>query len=406
MRGDAVLFAERAWYDSLLYVDGRPSSVETRTVGGAARRRPAAGGLTLTSASSSLLPPGAVPADEAPELGSFRLRWDRIAALLTDAARGRGPGVRRVRVVVRRQTRLVRITGLRQWGETHRRVRATVIVDAGSAGASSFTSVGARDTDELDEENLIAGARAAADRALWHRDGRPAPDRPLPLVLTGVAAGVFIHEAVGHALEADNADDPPGAALRAGGRVTRAPLTVIDDPSAGWSWATQERDDEGIPGEPTTLVEDGVVSGLLHTTATAVAAAARPRGNGRCEEYGSVPLARMTTTAARPTGHSTPDLLAGLPEAIICSGLAGGQADVATGRLSFTATLAAYVRGGTRVHPLRPVQIGGSAGELLGRLLAVGDDLTWSPAVCVKRGQLTRVTMGSPTLLLAPEVAR
>ncbi|MEV6850389.1 TldD/PmbA family protein [Actinoplanes sp. NPDC051411] len=406
MSRDHLVFAEQAWYDSLTYVDGAPAGVETRTVAGAARRRSDAGGPTVTSASASLLPPGTVPAGTEPSLADLRRHWDRIAVVLDDAARGRGGGVRSVRLVVRRQTRLVRIGGQLCWHDTQRRIRATVIVDPGPGGAGAYTSIAARGPDELDEAELVTGAESAAERARWHAGGRPAPDRPLPIVLTGAAAGVFIHEALGHALEADNAAGAGAAGLRPGDRVTLAALTVLDDPAAAASWASQPRDDEGVPGERTMLVEDGVVRGCLHTTATAAAAGELPRGNGRCDEYGSVPLARMTTTYARPTGRSTAEMLAALPEAIICSGLSGGQADVASGRLGFTATQVAYARNGTPLHPLRPLQIGGRARDLLGRLEAVGDDLFCAPAVCVKRGQLARVTMGAPTLVLAPERAR
>jgi TldD protein len=258
---------------------------------------------------------------------------------------------------------------------------------------------------EPDRTRLLSAITRTAARAAWHLHPGPLPDGPVPIVLGGTASGYFLHEALGHGLEADNVlgrADTLDSLL--GHRIGPEDLTVIDDPSATSSWAGQHHDDEGVTSEPTTLVRAGEVTGLLHTRATAAALGDQPRGNGRCADFGSIPLARMTTTYALGGQHSTGELLAGMPSALVCTSLTGGRADPGTGKLTFTAGLVAYARDGVALGPIAPVQFSGTPADLLAGITAIGDDLTMTPATCVKHGQPARVSMGAPTLVLGRRV--
>lgn len=100
----------------------------------------------------------------------------------------------------------------------------------------------------------------------------------LPVVLRGEAACAFIHEAVGHPLEADvllehGLSPPRGAGCEE--------LTVVDDPTLPGGYGSYSFDDEGVEARRKALVDRGRPVGLLHTRWTAAVTNQEPTGNGR-----------------------------------------------------------------------------------------------------------------------------
>ncbi|MFN4197174.1 MAG: TldD/PmbA family protein, partial [Caldimicrobium sp.] len=84
---------------------------------------------------------------------------------------------------------------------------------------------------ELDPELYFLGKKAS-NLALLMLSARKAKAGVMPVVLAGEAGGTMIHEAVGHGLEADDAEE--GLSVYAGkiGEKVASPLiTVIDDPT-------------------------------------------------------------------------------------------------------------------------------------------------------------------------------
>lgn len=336
-------------------------------------------------------------------LDRFVARWQ---ALVEQVVTGLGaePHLHRLDLTVRRlrQNVVMAADGHPVRTEERHRLRVTCTARAadGVLRAHStravFSAVGEPCVDDVRSASLEA-ARAAA----WHLSPRALPTRPVPLVLASMAAGVLLHESIGHGLEADNVLDRDGTlgSVRRQ-RVAVPDLTIIDDPAYPGMWSTSRYDDEGVCTQPTVLVDRGVLSGLLHTRSTASRLAGTARGNGRRCDYRHPALARMTTTYARPSSVSTADLFRGLERAVVCRVLDGGQVDTATGRLTFTLREAELVERGEPVSPVAPFPYACTAMEALSRIRAVGDDLSLSPGICVKRGQALRVTVGAPTLVL------
>src|SRR5690606_24112111 len=69
-------------------------------------------------------------------------------------------------------------------------------------------------------------AREAVDRALHRAGARPVPEGTMPVVVAGGWGGVWLHEAVGHLLEADVA---AARGVRAGTHLTGPAVTLVDD---------------------------------------------------------------------------------------------------------------------------------------------------------------------------------
>src|SRR5690606_7933891 len=119
----------------------------------------------------------------------------------------------------------------------------------------------------------------------------------LPVVLAAGASGVLLHEAVGHAFEADFVADgtsPWGGML--GQRIAAPFVTVVDQGSLPHERGALGRDDEGTECARTALVEDGVLRTYLHDAQSAARQAAAPTGSARRESWRHPPMPRMTCT--------------------------------------------------------------------------------------------------------------
>ncbi|MBU4454531.1 MAG: TldD/PmbA family protein, partial [Euryarchaeota archaeon] len=115
-----------------------------------------------------------------------------------------------------------------------------------------------------------------------------------PLILDPELAGVFIHEAVGHAVEADHVIE--GNSILEGkiGEQIAAPcITVYDDPSLH-EFGYYPYDDEGAQSKKTVLIQDGVLKSFLHSRESAGKLGGTSR-NARAQGY-SRPVIRMSNT--------------------------------------------------------------------------------------------------------------
>ncbi|MDD3050020.1 MAG: TldD/PmbA family protein [Candidatus Cloacimonetes bacterium] len=117
------------------------------------------------------------------------------------------------------------------------------------------------------------------------------------LILSPMVAGVFAHESFGHKSEADFmiGDETMKREWAIGKKVGTDILSIVDDGNEIGSGYVPF-DDEGNPAKKTYLIQNGVLSGRLHSVATAVALDEEPTGNARAINFEYEPIVRMTTT--------------------------------------------------------------------------------------------------------------
>lgn len=129
------------------------------------------------------------------------------------------------------------------------------------------------------------------------RDAEPVVPGEYQVLLSPEATGVFTHESFGHKSESDFmvGDETMKAEWALGKRIGRDLLTIIDDSSETGSGYTPF-DDEGTRGRKTEIISAGILTGRLHSTATAVALGEEPTGNARAVSFEFEPIVRMTTT--------------------------------------------------------------------------------------------------------------
>lgn len=244
-------------------------------------------------------------------------------------------------------------------------------------------------------------ARDAVRIALVNLDAVDAPAGAMPVVLGPGWPGVLLHEAVGHGLEGDfNRKGTSAFAGRMGEVVASKLCTVIDDATLADRRGSLSVDDEGTPGERTTLIENGVLVGYMQDNHNARLMGTRSTGNGRRQSYAYLPMPRMTNTFLCPGGSEPEEIIASVDKGVYAASFGGGQVDITSGKFVFSATEAYLIEGGKVGPAIRGATLIGNGPEVMQRVSMVGNDfqLDAGVGICGKDGQTVPVGVGQPTL--------
>jgi TldD protein len=244
-------------------------------------------------------------------------------------------------------------------------------------------------------------AAEAARIALVNLDARPAPAGQLPVVLAAGDAGIWLHEAVGHGLEADFLRKGTSSyAGRTGEQVASPLVTLVDDATVPHGRGSLAVDDEGVVPRRHLLIEDGVLRGALHDRISARAAGIDPPGSGRRQSFRDAPLPRMTNTWLAAGADDPADIVRSVRHGVYAVKFSGGQVNIAAGDFVFAVTEGYLIEDGRLTAPLRGVHLIGNGPAALTSVSMVGHDLQMSEGTwtCTKDGQNVPVGVGMPTV--------
>jgi len=221
------------------------------------------------------------------------------------------------------------------------------------------------------------------------------------VILDPQLAGVFAHEAFGHLSEADFVYENPRARemMKIGRRFGPEILNIIDDGTLKGENGFTAYDDEGVRGEKTYLIKDGILVGRLHSRETAGRMEEKPTGNARAINTFYRPIVRMTNTYIDNGESDFEEMLAGIKEGIYACGLLGGNTGLE--RFTFSSAYAYKIENGKITSPLRDVILSGNVFETLNNIYMIGNDLSLYGGLggCGKGGQMPLpVSDGSPRI--------
>lgn len=251
----------------------------------------------------------------------------------------------------------------------------------------------------FDREDPIALAREVGETAVALLDADAPKGGTYPVLLDQELAGVFVHEAVGHATEGDIILEGDSCLEgKLGQRIGSELVTVKDDPSLMLN-GYYPFDDEGSLAQETVLVEKGILKSYLNTRETAARLGGVPR-NARAEGMDR-PVVRMSNTYIANGDWKLDEILSELRDGVYLAGSRGGQVSTGEGVFQFNAKRGYLVEKGEKTRLLRDVSLSGKILETLLHVKAVGSDLKFNSGRCGKAGQLVPVSDGSPHLLVA-----
>jgi TldD protein len=251
----------------------------------------------------------------------------------------------------------------------------------------------------FDREDPLALARVVGETAVALLDASMPKGGTYPVILDQELAGVFVHEAVGHATEGDiilEGDSCLEGML--GQKIGSEMVTVKDDPSLMQN-GYYSFDDEGSLAQETVLVENGILKSYLNSRETAARLGGVPR-NARAEGLDR-PVVRMSNTYIANGNWKLEEILAEMGDGVYLAGSRGGQVSTGEGVFQFNAKRGYLVEKGEKTRLLRDVSLSGKILKTLLHVRAVGNDLKFNSGRCGKAGQLVPVSDGSPHLLVA-----
>ncbi len=283
------------------------------------------------------------------------------------------------------------------------RCNVHVIVEDGDQREQGSSGGGARQAFQffLDEGRALGYAREAVRQALINLEATAAPAGSMPVVLGPGWPGILLHEAIGHGLEGDfNRKGTSAFSGRIGERVATAGCTVVDDATLPGRRGSLSMDDEGIPGQYTVLIENGILKGYIQDRLNARLMGGSSTGNGRRESYAHLPLPRMTNTYMLPGSRDPGEIIASVDKGLYAVNFGGGQVDITSGKFVFSASEAYLIENGKLTHPVKGATLIGNGPDVLTRVSMVGNDLELDAGVgtCGKEGQSVPVGVGQPTL--------
>lgn len=280
-------------------------------------------------------------------------------------------------------------------------VGVSVIFTSNGQSVSGNVSRSFRMGAELIDDDLIL---EIADDLFRDLDARFEAKRPkggqMSVVMGAGASGILLHEAIGHAFEADFIRK--GTSIftdRMGKKICSEKINVVDDATLAWNRGAGNFDDEGVAGEKTYMVTGGVLSSFLHDRISAAHFGITPTGNGRRESFRSNPLPRMRATYMEGADCEAFDIVASVQKGIYVDEFANGQVKIGEGDFTFYVRSGYLIENGRLTMPVKDINIIGNGPQALSDISMVGNDLkidngTWT---CGKE-QSVPVSVGIPTV--------
>jgi len=337
---------------------------------------------------------------------------DKKIALVQEAyasAQAHDPAVVRVRVALGDGVQYVCVVNAEgHWARDVRplvKMSCSVIAERNGRKESGYHGGGGRVGLEYFEEDLAPRAigREAAAEAVRLLDAREAPAGEMPVVLAPGHAGVLIHEAVGHLLEADFHRRRTSVFWnKMGAKVGADSVTIIDDPTIPRFRGSYNIDDEGTVPRPTLLVENGRAVGRLQDILSARVFKSAPTGHGRREDYSFWPIPRMSNIYIAAGRQSPEEIIGSVGKGLYAEQFQGGQVED-SGKFTFSVSSGYLIEGGRLTAPVKQATLIGTNIDILNKIAMVGNDLRFGlqTGTCSKDGQDVPVTDGCPTLKIS-----
>ncbi|HEY9723473.1 MAG TPA: TldD/PmbA family protein [Oscillatoriaceae cyanobacterium] len=250
--------------------------------------------------------------------------------------------------------------------------------------------------EKLDVE---AVARSAAHTAVTMLHADYAPSGKMPVVLENAFGGVIFHEACGHLLETTSV--AKGASVFAdkmGQQIAHPCVTAWDDGTLHGEWGSLGIDDEGEPTQRTVLIENGILKSFMVDKVGARKTGHAITGSGRRQNYRFAPTSRMRNTCIAPGNSSVEEMIGSIAYGLYAKQMGGGSVSPGTGDFNFAVREGYMIRDGKIAEPVRGATLIGNAGDILQKIVMVGDNFAMAAGRCGSVSGTIPTNVGQPAL--------
>ena len=260
------------------------------------------------------------------------------------------------------------------------------IVD-GTKGFEMFKSL---DIDEL--------GRLCGKEAVGMLSAKKCPSGEQICITDPSVSGLLAHEVMGHASEADEVIKKRSFLSDVVGKKVASDLiTMVDDGTVEGAYGSIPFDDEGTPSSRTTIIENGVYKGYLHSLETAAEMRTSPTGNGRAQDSFRRIFVRMTNTCFEAGDWTLEEMLEDVKFGVMTDRFLSGMEDPVGGGFEGKALRGFLIENGKVTDMLRSFTLTGKALEILKTTDAVAKDLRLDGGSCGKGTEdMVPVSDGGP----------
>jgi TldD protein len=256
--------------------------------------------------------------------------------------------------------------------------------------------------EAFDDDAILKQADAGAASLVALLNGKSPPSGPMPVIADPDLTGVFAHEAVGHAAEADLvATGNSCFGGRMGEQIASTLVTIRDDATQPRAFGSLVYDEEGVRAGNKVLIKNGMLNDLILSRETAAKLKMTPNGGARADSYHNRPIVRMSNTYIEAGDRTLHELLEGIKLGVYAKGTRGGQVNTAQGFFQFNAQESYLIENGEITKPLRDVSLSGRTLDTLKLIDGVGkEENLYGVGMCGK-GQWVPVGDGGPHIRIA-----
>jgi TldD protein len=269
---------------------------------------------------------------------------------------------------------------------------------------NGFSSRSARkDVSFLTDSLIEEIAQEAVKQTALMFDAVKPKGGEMPVVMGAGGSGILLHEAIGHAFEADfNRKNTSIFADKFGKTVCDKNINIVDSGNFEYNSGSINVDDEGIAGQKTYIVTNGKLTSYLHDRISAKFYGVPPTGNGRRQSFRFIPLPRMRCTYMENGNYTEDDIIASVKKGIYVDQFTNGQVQIGAGDFTFFVKTGYLIENGKLTQPIKDINIIGNGPKALAGITMVGNNMridngAWT---CGKNGQGVPVSLGLPSILV------
>jgi predicted Zn-dependent protease len=213
------------------------------------------------------------------------------------------------------------------------------------------------------------------------------------------AAGILIHELIGHLLEADISlqANTPFKKENINKRILPEYITIYDD-----ILPSDSIDDEGIIMESITLIKNGVLKNFI-SDYTHYLAGFNSNGRGRKENYKSPILPRQNIISLKHGIKDEDEIIKGINTGILIDDINSGELNYDTLEITLYIKESFYISKGDKSTPIKPFSIKMSVFDIIQKLTEISNKIYiggWE-GFCHKKGQLIRNGYKIPSYVIS-----
>ncbi|MBW6471291.1 MAG: TldD/PmbA family protein [Methanosarcinaceae archaeon] len=214
----------------------------------------------------------------------------------------------------------------------------------------------------------------AAKLALGSQNGISIEPHKTDVILHPFAFSDIIESAFAPSIDADNVQKGRSSLIgRLGENIAASELTIIDDGLMSGGIETGVSDDEGVPSQRTSVIENGVFKSYLYDSYTAGKEGVKSTGNAARQSYTSTPSVGLRNFIIE---YPQSDIISGTDSGVFVNTVIGAHtANAISGDFSVEARNAYIIKGGQIDKPIKSLMISGNIFEMLANITGAGMDV-------------------------------